>query len=93
MKTEPTVGVTVGNFLINAASFATGKLNHEALVSDALDAFTKAEAKVEAAISKIDADIVAKEAEVALIQGQILGAGESKSKLARVRDRIKAFTA
>lgn len=68
-------------------------VDHEKLVVDALDAFTKAEKKMEGAIAQIDADIAEKEKEVAQIQQNIQRAGESKGKLSRVLDRIKAFTA
>lgn len=69
------------------------ELNHEALVANALDAFTQAENKMSAAIATIQTDIDKKESEVAKIQGQILGAEESKSKLSRVLERVRALTA
>lgn len=68
-------------------------VDHDKLVTEALDAFTKAEQKMEGAIAQIDSDIAAKEKEVAKIQGSIQNAGVSKDKLSRVLDRIKAFTA
>lgn len=97
MKTEPTLKT---NFLVNAGKYVVAGIglgvkttDHESLVTDALDAFTKAEQKMEGAIAQIDADIDAKEKEVAQIQENIVQAGESKGKLTRVLDRIKAFTA
>lgn len=68
-------------------------VDHNKLIDEALDAFTKAEQKMEGAIAQIDADIAEKEKEVAQIQQNITRAGESKGKLSRVLDRIKAFTA
>lgn len=89
MKTEPTVGV--GKFLAGLG-LGVQALDHEKLVSDALDSFTKAEQSVQSAIQMIQTDIEVKEKEVAALQGKILGAAESQSKLTRVLGRIKAFT-
>jgi len=90
MKQEPSLGNLFG--LFKPEKFIIDN-NHEDLVSDALDAFTKAEAKMDSAIIKIEASIVAQEAEVAKVQGQILAANESKDKLSRVLDRVRALTA
>lgn len=92
MKTEP----TVGNFLVAAGKFVgvvKTSTDHEALVNDALDAFTKAEQKMEGAIAQIDAQIAEEQKEIADAQKRVDAAGASKDKLSRVIDRIKAFTA
>lgn len=67
--------------------------NHEALVSEALDAFTKAEQKMEDSINLIN-DQIAEEAKIAReAEERMQSAKGSKDKLTRVLDRIKAFTA
>lgn len=55
MRKEP----SVGQFITNAARFAIGqsKTSHEDLVTDALDAFTEAELKMESAITTINQQI------------------------------------
>ena len=92
MKTEP----TVGNFLVAAGKFVgvvKNPVNHEALVDDALDAFTKAEKKMENAIIQIDAQIAEEQLAIVEAQKRVDAAGNSKDKLSRVIDRIKALTA
>lgn len=103
MKIEPTVNVKdtsagIGQFIADAARIAIGGnakkvVSHQDLVADALDTFTKAEEKVQSAITQINQDIEDKEKQVAALQGGILGANKSKDKLTRIVDRIKAFTA
>lgn len=67
--------------------------DHEALVTDALDAFTKAEKKMEDSINLINEQI-AEEAKIAReAEERMQSAKGSKDKLTRVLDRIKAFTA
>lgn len=73
--------------------FSAKKLSHNELVDDALDAFSKAEAKMESAIVQIQTNIDEEEKEIAIRQGKILAAGASKDRLARVLDRVKALTA
>lgn len=91
MKTEP----SVGSFLVNAAAFVTGKktVDHQALVADALDAFTKAEQKMQGAIELIDNQIADEQAAIVEAQKRVEEAGNSKAKLSRVLDRVKALTA
>lgn len=91
MKTEP----TVGNFLVAAGKFVgvVKTTDHEALVNDALDAFTKAEQKMEGAIAQIDAQIAEEQKAITEAQQRVTAAGNSKEKLSRVIERIKAFTA
>ena len=67
--------------------------NHEALVSEALDAFTKAEQKMEYSINLINDQIAEEEKIAREAEERMQSAKGSKDKLTRVLDRIKAFTA
>lgn len=67
--------------------------NHEALVSEALDAFTKAEQKMKDSINLINDQINAEEIAIQEARERQQAAVGSKDKLTRVLDRIKAFTA
>ena len=73
--------------------FSAKKLSHTELVDNALEAFTKAEAQMGEAISKIDADITAEQQAIVEANARIAAAGASKDRLARVLDRVKALTA
>lgn len=90
MKTEP----TVGNFLVAAGKFVgvVKSTDHEALVADALDTFTKAEQKMQGAIDQINSQIEQEQKEIELAKLRVESAEQSKSKLARVIGRIKALT-
>lgn len=90
MKTEP----TVGNFLVTAGKFVgvVKSTDHEALVADALDSFTKAEQKMEGAINQINAQIEQEQKEIALAKLRVDAAEQSMGKLARVLSRFKALT-
>jgi FtsZ-binding cell division protein ZapB len=72
--------------------FSAKKASHTELLADALDTFTKAEQKVSTALETIQSQIDEQEAEIAKRQGEVLRANESKNKLSRVLDRIKALT-
>lgn len=90
MKQEPSLGNLFG--LFNTTSTVIDN-NHEDLVSDALDAFTKAEAKMDAAIEKIN-DQVAAHAQAAVdAQNRMNAAKDSGDKLRRVLERVRALTA
>ena len=67
--------------------------NHEALVDDALDAFTKAEIKMESAIRTISDQINAEEIAIQEARERQQAAVGSKDKLSRVLDRVRALTA
>lgn len=91
MRKEP----SVGQFITNAARFAIGqsKTSHEDLVTDALDAFTKAELKMETAIRTISDQITAEEIAIQEARERQQAATSSKDKLSRVLDRVRALTA
>lgn len=90
-RIEPSV-----SFLTKAGElvgFKVRGLSHTELVDDALDAFTKAEAKMTTAIKTIDSQISEEEKEIQEAQKRITAAAQSKDKLTRVLDRVKALTA
>lgn len=91
MRKEP----SVGQFITNAARFAIGqsKTSHEDLVTDALDAFSKAEIKMESAIRKISDQINDDEIAIQEARERQEAALGSKDKLSRVLDRVRALTA
>lgn len=91
MRKEP----SVGQFITNAARFAIGqsKTYHEDLVTDALDAFSKAEIKMESAIRKISDQINDDEIAIQEARERQEAALGSKDKLSRVLDRVRALTA
>jgi hypothetical protein len=86
---------TVGNFLVNASNFVLGKkvTSHEALVEDALSAFTKAETQMGDAINQIQLQIDEEERAIEEAQKRVLAATGSIGKLDRVLKRVQAFTA
>lgn len=86
-RNEPTLGNLVTGL------FTKSKLSHESIVNDALDAFTKAEDKMNTAIELIDADIKLEEQAIKDAEQRITNAGKSKDRLTRVIDRVRAFTA
>lgn len=87
MTTTTSQGTTLTSF------FSAKKLSHTELVDSALDAFTKAEKQMTNAIEQIQCHIDDEEKEIATRQGKILAAGDSKDRLTRVLDRVKALTA
>lgn len=66
---------------------------HTELVDDALDAFTKAEQKMESAITTINQQIADEQKAIAEAQSRVEAAAGSKDKLSRVLDRVRALTA
>ena len=91
MRKEPSLG---NQILVSAGNFFVGKKpSHEALVESALEAFTKAETQMGDAINQIQLSIDEEEKEIARRQGEVLRANDSKDKLTRVLDRVRAFTA
>lgn len=83
---------TIGN-LFGLLDSNTTRLDHSKIVETALDAFTKAEKGVQTAIEQIDADIEKQQQEIRDAEQRIEQAGESRNRLTRVLDRVKAFTA
>lgn len=90
MKQEPSLGNLFG--LFNSTSVVIEN-NHEELVADALDAFTKAEAKMDAAIEKINDQIAAHAQAAVDAQNRMNAAKDSGDKLRRVLERVRALTA
>lgn len=68
------------------------KFDPDALVNDALEAFTKAEQKMSEAVTIIDKQIESDEEEIKAIKQGIVSQVESKSRLLRVIERVKAIT-
>lgn len=66
---------------------------HTELVDDALDAFTKAEQKMESATTTINQQIQAEEVAIQEARERQQAAVGSKDKLSRVLDRVRALTA
>lgn len=89
MKQEPSLGNLFG--LFNSTSVVIEN-NHEELVTDALDAFTKAEAKMDAAIEKINDQIAAHAQAAVDAQNRMNAAKDSGDKLRRVLARVRALT-
>lgn len=87
-RNEPTIGNLVTGFFGKNKS-----VGHAKLVDNALSAFTKAEQGVQDAITQIDADIEKEQQEIRDAEFRIEQAGESRNRLSRVLDRVKAFTA
>lgn len=85
---------TTGNFVINATNFVFGKvkLSNEQLVDEALDAFTKAEDKMNNAITLIDQNVKEEQEAIKAAEQRISQADASKARLTRVIDRLKALT-
>lgn len=88
MKQEPSLG--------NLVTFFTGnnkRVDHDTLVEDALDAFTKAEQKMSAAIDTINVHIDDDNLKIKEINQRIESSNKSKDRLTRVLDRVRALTA
>lgn len=86
-RNEPTLGNLVTGL------FAKAKVSHEALVEDALSAFTKAETQMGDAINQIQLQIDEEEKAIEEAQKRVLAATGSIGKLDRVLKRVQAFTA
>ena len=89
MKTEP----TVGSSNVITSLFKRGKKDHEKLVADALDMFTKAEDNLQNAVEQINDDIEDEQKEIRAAEKRIADAEGHRSRLTRTLDRIKALTA
>jgi hypothetical protein len=90
MKQEPSLGNLFG--LFNTTSTVIDN-NHEDLVSDALDSFAKAEAKMEVAIEKINEQIAGHAQAAIDAQNRMSAAKDSGDRLRRVLTRIQTLTA
>ena len=91
MRKEPSLG---NQILVSAGNFFVGKKpSHEALVESALEAFTKAETQMGDAINQIQLQIDDEQRAIAEAQQRVESASQSKDKLNRVLDRVRAFTA
>lgn len=87
-RNEPTIG-----FGMVTGLFTKAKVSHTQLVDDALAAFTKAETQMGEAIGLIEKDILAEQEAIQEAQRRITDAAQSKDRLSRVLDRVKALTA
>lgn len=91
MRQEPSLGSQI---IVTATNIFSGKkVSHEALVESALEAFTKAETKMDDAINQIQLQIDEEQRAIEEAQQRVEAAGKSKDKLSRVLDRFRAFTA
>lgn len=92
MKAEPTVGILAVAGKVVGFNFKVTR-DHNQLVDEALDAFTKAEKKMEGAINTINQQIADEEKAIAEARERVASASGSKDKLSRVLDRVRALTA
>ncbi|MNC27516.1 hypothetical protein D3C75_756880 [compost metagenome] len=90
-RNEPSLGNLFNIFATKTEEKVV--VDHEQLVNNALDAFTRAEQKMSAAIDTINVHIDADNNEISEIQNRIKSSNASKDKLTRVLDRVRAFTA
>ena len=72
--------------------FGPKKKSHSELVENALASFTKAEQEMTSAIKLIDADVEAEQQAIRDAEQRIEEAGNSRNRLSRVLDRLKALT-
>jgi len=89
MKQEPSLGNLITFFSGNSSK----RVDHDALVEEALDAFTKAEQKMSAAIDTINVHIDNDHLKIKDINQRIESSNKSKDRLTRVLDRVRALTA
>lgn len=90
IRKEPTVSL-----LTKAGEFVGIKvrgLSPDDLVADALESFSAAEQKMNAAIEQLDQRVADEEKEIRLAEKRIETAENAKSRLTRVIDRLKALT-
>lgn len=87
-RTEPSVGILNGLF-----STKQSAKSHEVIMSDALQAFSEATTKLDEAHATIEAQIESHRLQAAQHEAKALVAGESLSRLARVRGRIQDLIA
>lgn len=89
-RTEPSVSIlSMAGQLVGIK--VRGATNDQ-LVNEALDAFTKAEEKMNNAINLIEENVKAEQEEIKAAEKRIEQAGASKARLTRVIDRLKALT-
>lgn len=87
-RTEPSVGFIGGLF-----STKQSVKSHEVVLSDALQAFTAAQAGLDEAHATIEAQVADHVAQAAVHTAKAEAAGESLSRLARVRGRFQDLLA
>jgi len=87
-RTEPSVGLFNGMFTTKQSV-----KSHEVVLADALQAFSEATTKLDAAHTIINEQIVADQEAIAVLATKIGEANESLSRLARVRSRISDLIA
>lgn len=93
-RKEPTISLTSinGNTILAGLGFGPKKKTHGELVESALSAFTKAEQEMNEAIQLIDADVAAEQQAIRDAEQRIDEASNSRNRLSRVLDRLKALT-
>lgn len=87
-RTEPAVGLFDGIF-----GTKQSVKSHEVILSDALQAFTEASTGLEKAHAEIAAQIEDTENQIEVLTAKAQAAGESLSRLQRVRGRISDLIA
>lgn len=98
-RTEPTITNTTviqGNTQsvgLLQGFFGKGKQDHKTLLTDALQAFTEATGKLEAAELQINADIQDDLAEMEAISKRVGEQSESLSRLQRIKGKIEDLLA
>lgn len=90
IRKEPTVSLlTKAGELVG---FKVRGQTNDDLVNEALEAFTAAEEKMNSAIVKIDENVREEQEAIREATNRIEKAGQSKARLTRVIDRLKALT-
>lgn len=92
-RTEPSIGTPSVGLLGGLFSTKQSVKSHEVILSDALQAFTEAQAGLDAAHATIEAQVAEHKAQAAIHTAKADAAGESLSRLARVRGRIQDMLA
>lgn len=94
-RNEPTVALTPFAFsdLFGKKVVEAVKTTPEQLMTDALQGFTDAHAKLETAQAAIATQVAEHEAEIEARQKALVAANESHSRLGRVAERFKELLA
>jgi len=87
VRKTPTLGSIASLFTGNA-----NRVDHEKLVNDALNLFDEAQAKMNSASKAIDEQVKLDEEEIKTIEKRIADQHQSKDRLTRTIQRLKALT-
>lgn len=90
-RTEPTVGTSNG--FLAGLGFGKPQRTHTDVMNDALQAFTDAEVKMQAAVKEIGKQIEGHREQAEFHQNKAVEAGESLSRIERVKARFANLTA